>query len=338
MFSNILKLTLLLLVSFHAKSEITNYERINEIEQLTTFTFGSCNSTSSSQPIWKYMLKDEPQLFIWGGDNIYADTSDPSLMQQMYQIQNNKVGYKELRETTPIIGVWDDHDYGHDNATYSNSIKYISQQLFLDFIREPSKSLRRNQEGIYTSYTFGPKHREIKFIMLDNRFHHSSPEKNSDILGNEQWSWFEKEIKNSNAKIHFIVAGLSILSRKIPVTEEWEDHPRALKRMLALLDQHNPSGVVFLTGDKHFSSIFQRYGYLEFMNSGMTHTVSRVLRRLVSRYYPISFFGMNYGKVNIEWNEFDKPLIQLEIKGLREKAYFIRQYELTAKKQWERIN
>lgn len=326
-----------MIITFNAHGKLSNLEQLNQIEELTTFTFGSCNSTRSSQPIWKHMLKDGPQLFIWGGDNIYADTSDPSIMANMYQEQNQKPGYKTLRETTPVIGVWDDHDYGHDNATYSNKIKYISQQLFLDFMNEPSKSVRRNREGIYTSYSFGPKERRIKFIMLDNRFHHLSPEKNSDILGNSQWKWLENQLNNSDAKIHFIVAGLSVLSRKIPKTEEWEDHPRALKRMRALLAKYNPSGVVFLTGDKHFSSIFKRYGYLEFMSSGMTHTVQRILRRYVSRFYPISFFGKNYGLVNIEWNENNNPKLNLAIKGLREEPYFPRSYKLNLDKKWDLV-
>ena len=337
MFSNLLKLVFLIIITFNAHAKFTNLEQLNQIEELRTFTFGSCNSTNSTQPIWKHMLKDGPQLFIWGGDNIYADTSNPTVMANMYQEQNQKPGYKTLRETTPIIWVWDDHDYGHDNATYSNKIKYISQQLFLDFINEPSKSARRNREGIYTSYTFGPKERRIKFIMLDNRFHHLSPEKDNNILGKEQWIWLEGQLKNSDAKVHFIVAGLSVLSRKIPKTEEWEDHPRALKRMRDLLGKYNPSGVVFLTGDKHFSSIFQRYGYLEFMSSGMTHTLQRVLRRYVSRFYPISFFGKNYGLVNIEWDNLNNPQLNLAIKGLRDAPYFPRSFRLNNEKKWNRI-
>jgi alkaline phosphatase D len=314
-------------------SATLNASKLQSVGELKSFAFGSCNSTRKYQPLWNYIAKDSPQLFIWAGDNIYADTSDPKVIQQKYDIQNSLEEYQSLKDETPIIGIWDDHDYGYDNATWNNPMKHISQQMFLDFIEEPTKSARRSQQGIYTSYTFGPQERQIKFILLDNRFHLGAPGKDTAILGKEQWNWFEKEITNSKAKIHFIVAGLSVLSPRIPKTEEWADHPAGLNKMLRLLRKHNPSGVVFLTGDKHMSSIFQRHGFLEFMNSGMTHTAPRILRPIVRRYYPLSFFGLTYGLVNLDWDG-DIPRLQLQIKTTRKSAVFTKNYKLNKRLQW----
>ena len=148
----------------------SNTEMISNIETLNTFAFGSCNDQSRVQPLWPYIVKQKPQLWIWGGDNIYADTSRIEELISKYQIQENNPGYKVLKKKTPIIGIWDDHDYGHDNATYKNHLKYQSQQLFLDFLNVESKTPRRMREGIYTSHSFGSRDKELKFLMLDNRF------------------------------------------------------------------------------------------------------------------------------------------------------------------------
>jgi alkaline phosphatase D len=314
---------------------ISNIQKLGQIDSLHTFAFGSCNSQHRSQPLWPSILKTAPQLWIWGGDNIYADTSNPNDIHHLYHVQNQVAGYQELKRSTPIIGIWDDHDFGYDNATASNPMKYISQELFLDFIDEPSKSKRRNIDGIYTSYEFGSVAQKVKFLLLDNRFFHSAPEENTDLLGQAQWQWLENELMTSKAQMHFIVAGLSILSPRIPKTEEWADHPRALNRLLALIDKHNPKGLVFLSGDKHFASVFNNYGHLEFMSSGMTHTVPKALRSYVARFYPNSFFGLNYGVVKIDWDK--SPLeINLQVKTIRDEPVFNFKYYLDSDNRWKK--
>lgn len=314
----------------------SNIDKINNIKELKTFVFGSCNSQSKVQPLWSSMLEQSPDLFMWGGDNIYADTSDPKILLEKYVLQNSNPDYQSLKEKTAIIGTWDDHDYGQNDATYDNPIKYISQQLFLDFLDEPNKSIRRYQQGVYTSYTFGPREKEVKMILLDNRFHLKKPEDGNDILGKEQWTWLENILKYSRSKIHFIATGLSILSPRIPYTEEWADYPGAQTRLFKLLKKYKVKGVVFLTGDKHYATIFQRHGHLEFMSSGLTHTVSsRVLRTYVSRFYPIAFFGLNYGLVKIAWIH-NTPKLHFEIKSTNNHTPFIREFILDSNNQWKK--
>ena len=105
--------------------------------------------------------------------------------------------------------------------------------------------------------------------------------------------------------------------------------------LMTILDKYNPSGVVFLTGDKHFSSIFKRFGHLEFMSSGLSHTVEGLLvRSYVSRFYPNSFFGLNYGHVEIDWDS--KPLaITLSVKSFYPEPIFKYRYILNPLNQWE---
>lgn len=55
--------------------------------------------------------------------------------------------YAKLAEKTPIIGVWDDHDFGRDNAGSEFCGKDLVRDIYLDFINEPSDSERRLQTG-----------------------------------------------------------------------------------------------------------------------------------------------------------------------------------------------
>src|SRR6266851_3009956 len=79
---------------------------------LERIAFGSCNRESLPQPLWSPILETRPDLWIWLGDNIYADTEDMEVMRQKYARQLANEGYRQLRASVPVIGIWDDHDYG----------------------------------------------------------------------------------------------------------------------------------------------------------------------------------------------------------------------------------
>ena len=92
-----------LLISLTQAAYASSQERMEEIQQLDTIAFGSCNDQKRAQPMWEHILKQKPQLFIWGGDNIYADTSNPEVIASKYSRQNAVAGYQRLKEKTKDI-------------------------------------------------------------------------------------------------------------------------------------------------------------------------------------------------------------------------------------------
>jgi alkaline phosphatase D len=118
-----------------------------------------------------------------------------------------------LLNSTPIIGTWDDHDYGINDGNKDFEHKVLAQEIWLDFIGEPKDSLRRKQEGIYTSYSFGPKGQKVKIILIDVRYFRDPrwlP--NGDTLGADQWAWLEAELGPANpADLTIIGSGTQIL-------------------------------------------------------------------------------------------------------------------------------
>lgn len=275
-----------------------------------TIAFGCCNHVHLHQPMWRHIVSKQPELFLWLGDVVYADTEDPAVMQAMFKRQYIHSDYTQLRENVPVLGIWDDHDYGGNNLGRENPIKHDAQQLFLDFLDEPSNSHRRRQQGIYTSYSIGHGEREIKLILLDTRFHRDRPGLGrADTLGEAQWQWLENELAHSNAKIHLIASSYSVLSTQIPGAEEWKDFKWARKRLFHLLLKYRVSGPLFLTGDRHFAAYLQEVvggvNWYELMSSGLTHylrrpRVSEILRAYYGR--DNSFFGKNFGTLEVNWD------------------------------------
>ena len=99
---------------FGCKSTQTVTSAIDENTEKsgTVFTvaFGSCNKQNEANPFWDDILKEHPDVWIWGGDNIYADTENMEELKSMYGKQLGNEGYKLLNETIPVIGTLDDHD------------------------------------------------------------------------------------------------------------------------------------------------------------------------------------------------------------------------------------
>jgi alkaline phosphatase D len=67
----------------------------------------------------------------------------------------NNEFYTLLRSAMPVIGIWDDHDYGVNDGDWRNPFRADQKQLYLDYLEEPASSERRNrgdENGIYQYY------------------------------------------------------------------------------------------------------------------------------------------------------------------------------------------
>ena len=52
---------------------------------VTKILFGSCADQNDPEPIWKAINKEVPDVFLFLGDNIYADTEDKQVFEQKYE-------------------------------------------------------------------------------------------------------------------------------------------------------------------------------------------------------------------------------------------------------------
>ncbi len=228
---------------------------------LTNFAFGSCYNGFLRQrmDIFNTLLEIKPDLFIFNGDTTYLDDLDyhlifnipPEFNQTRSQIRfddtfHNEF-YSKFRKETPIIGVWDDHDYGYNNADYSFIFKNITKQMFLDFLEYPNDHpKRKDNKGLYSSFSFGDSFKSFKIILLDTRYYLNDTE----MLGDEQWTWLENELK-SDETFTFLVSGVQVLPANRPfMLECWSLEGR--KKLIDLLGKIKKSGVILLSGDIHF--------------------------------------------------------------------------------------
>lgn len=250
--------------------------------------FGSCNHQYDPQPLWQPILKNQPDVFLWGGDNIYSDTDDAARMKAEYQQQLDNKDYQQILAAMPVLATWDDHDYGLNDGGREWHFKDTSQQLFLDFMKVPNDSPRRSQKGVYSSEVFETEKGSVKIILLDTRYFRSELKKSEDpnrrfepsegtMLGAEQWDWLENELKNSDAGFHIILSSVQVLSGEHGF-ESWGNFPSEVEKLENLIVSSEAKNVILLSGDRHISEFSEAvipgldYPLMDFTSSGLTHT------------------------------------------------------------------
>ncbi|HEX6368859.1 MAG TPA: alkaline phosphatase D family protein [Longimicrobium sp.] len=277
---------------------------------LTRIAFGSCSDETRPQPLWMPILNQRPGLWIWLGDNVYADTDDMGAMRQAYDNGKANPGYQALLSTTPVIGTWDDHDYGLNDGGREWRMKAAAQQLLLDFLDEPADSPRRRREGVYASYTYGPPGRQVKVILLDTRYHRDPRDTvrfTGDVLGEAQWAWLERELRGSTAQVHLIGSSIQVVPEEHRF-EKWANFPAARERLFRLIGQTRAPGVVFLSGDRHIAEISRvdgtaaGYPLYDVTSSGLTHTWRTDNPEANRHRIGEKLVALNFGMLEIDWN------------------------------------
>ncbi|XP_068327082.1 uncharacterized protein [Pyrus communis] len=239
-----------------------------------------------------------------------------------------------------VIGTWDDHDYGLNDAGKEFSRKVTNQRLLLDFLGEPQDSPRRKQDGVYASYTLGPIGRLVKqlklpqVILLDTRYHRDPLRSDGTILGSSQWEWLEKELNSSPTSVTIIGSSIQVISNLSATTgplfymESWGRFPKERDRLFKLIEDSKRDGTFFISGDVHFGEITRYdcatgYPLYDVTASGITQAVEKVVpqplhllvrflawltpttMRVIDhncRYRSCTYGLPNFGAVEIDWN------------------------------------
>lgn len=325
--------TLAVCITCSCKSPLKgNVQPLDQKKVLNTIAFGSCNKQDLAQPMWPFIVADQPDLWMWLGDNIYGDTNDMKVMKAKYQLQLTNPGYKQLLQQSPIIGIWDDHDYGVNDGGKEFAKKKASKALMLDFLGVSAKDPVRQREGAYQAYNIGPVGKKVKIILLDARYFRDALEKNptknpryfinkeGDILGEAQWKWLENELKNSDAQINLIASGIQFIPEE-HAFEKWANFPKAHQRLMDLIATIKPAKTILLSGDRHIAEVSKKqitglnYPLYEITSSGLTHSYEKAGDE-PNRYRISPLIGQkNYGLLKIDWSG-NTPKVKAIVKGL----------------------
>jgi len=296
--------------------------------------FGSCAREDKPQPIWEAVLASAPDLFIFLGDNIYGDTRDAAILRTKYAQLAAQPGFRRLCERVPILAIWDDHDYGENDAGTEYPLKRESQRIFCDFWGEPPYSLRRSRDGIYDALTFGAEGRRLQILLPDLRFNRTpirkldlgnqsyedwsknleqqgaevpgpyqrNPDVAASMLGDAQWQWLEQQLAIP-ADARILASSLQVVA-DFPGWEAWINYAEDHQRLLEAIRRHRADGLICISGDTHYAEVsclttHAPYPLWDFTSSGLTEVwpVTPPNARRIGGVLR----DTNFGLINIDW-------------------------------------
>ena len=271
---------------------------------LTSLLFGSCAKQTYPQAFWDTAASLNPDMFIFGGDNVYGDL-DPTegyqdsgcadetcqVLRQAYNDLQNKPSFQGFASRFPILPIWDDHDFGINDGGASFPYKAQSQQLFLDFWKAfPNRRALRKRKGLYSAFVHGENERRIQIILLDCRYFKSewkprvknrtyatagdylpSTEAGKTLLGDDQWKWLNTALAVDDIDLRIVVSSIQVLSEGHGF-EAWGLFPNEQTRLVNMLTTANAPRTIILSGDRHIGAMYRKGELNEITASSLTHS------------------------------------------------------------------
>lgn len=303
--------------------------------------FGSCAVETKPQTIWSDIQKQNPDVFLFVGDNHYADVIVVDGKRKQKMVDNKErfseaysdlaaiPEFSEFRSRVPLLmATWDDHDYGNNDAGKEYPYKALSQTMFLDFFGFAKDDPIRQQEGIYHSKTLEHSGNRIQIIMLDTRYHRdplirleqrikgkgpygNNEDKSASLLGQQQWIWLKEQLQKP-ADVRFVVSSIQVVAHE-HAWESWGRMPHQRQALYDLIAQTKANGVIFLSGDRHLFEISKDEGQLgnkvpypmwDFTSSGLTQSFSEIVEQNSFRQSEV-VRDTNYGLLEVNWDNND---------------------------------
>jgi len=346
-----LLMVVLLLLPWGTAAETSRVRVPDSSLSVSRVAFGSCSFQSVEQPIFRAVVKAQPDLYLSLGDAIYGDYDiatkaayavTPQTLRREWQVLADNPGWQQLVAHVPVMATWDNHDYGHHSAGKEFPLKAESEEIFLDFFGEPSGSNRRSRAGVYDSEIFGPEGRRVQVVLLDTRTFKSAPvlaqrpegtggslgkyapnhDPAASLLGEEQWRWLERELKRP-ADVRLVASSGQVIADQKGM-DEWGNYPLERARHLDLVSSTESGKSILLSGNVHFaeiSAVDVASGTLvDFTSSGLTH-VNKEYPKAPNRYRIAGpHIDLNFGLVEIDWEP--SPTIVLKAIGVDGEVQF----------------
>lgn len=317
---------------------------------LTRIAFGSCAEQRQPQPIWDAIHAYRPDLFIFMGDNVYADfnSADAAPLTRAYAEAARIEPYARLMRSVPYLAVWDDHDYGRNDGGADFPFKDISKREFLEFFQAGAGDVRRTREGIYDSRIIGPPGYRVQVILLDIRWF-KSPWKPTDqrgapgkerylpdddpsktMLGEPQWNWLAAELAKP-AELRIIVSSIQVLAEGHG-WERWGNFPRERRKLFDVIREARANGVVMISGDRHIGGLYREkpeglYPITEVTSSGLNKAFWAAKEPGPNRLGGL-YAAPNFGVIEIDWWERSITLALRDVGGTVRRSTTLKADEL----------
>ena len=212
---------------------------------------GTCSLTGSSKPVYDAIRATEPLFFLHLGDLFYEDiaVNRPQKYRRAYSRVLRSPAQSRLYRSTPLVYVWDDHDYGPNDSDRIAPGREAAREVYESLV--PHYPLADGP--IYQAFTVG----RVRFIVTDLRSARDPvenfPADERTMMGAEQKAWFKAQLLAAKDRYPLIVWASTVpwIGPASPTADHWGGYPAERREIADFLKENEIDDIVIMGGDAH---------------------------------------------------------------------------------------
>lgn len=214
-----------------------------------TVALGSCARTGTNGSVFDTIRAADPLLFLALGDLHYRNLAgtDPQPFLAAYDTLLTSPAPAALARSAPWAYVWDDHDYGPNDAGADapgrSAVRHAYRLAF------PHYPVPAGDAPIFQAFTIG----RVRFVITDGRSERTA----TTMLGAEQEAWLIDELTESS-RTHALVVwvnGTPWIGAARAGADTWAGYAAERGRIGTAIAAAGIDDLVMVSGDAHMVAI-----------------------------------------------------------------------------------
>jgi phosphodiesterase/alkaline phosphatase D-like protein len=218
-----------------------------------SFAIGACQPGGSNGQVFDAIRATDPLFFLAMGDWTYGNINrnDASRFRAQYDLNLTAPAQAAVYAQVPIGYVWDDHDYGGNDADRTSPSRPAAMRTYRQMT--PHYPLAGDAEApIYQAFTVG----RVRFVMTDNRSYRDPPDDVSGpyrtSLGTEQREWLLGELARADS--YGLVVWVNPdpwIGRASPGSDTWAGFAEERRVIADAIAERHVDNLLMVSGDAH---------------------------------------------------------------------------------------
>jgi phosphodiesterase/alkaline phosphatase D-like protein len=223
-----------------------------------TLALGSCAETGSSHPVFATIARHQPLFFLHTGDLHYEDikVNDVAVFRSAFDRVLTATTQAALYRGTPVVYVWDDHDFGPNNSDATAPGRLAARYAFRENVPHYPLAVPAVEAAIYHAFTVG----RVRFVVSDARSERMPPSvpdtAEKTMLGVEQKAWLKQEFLAARDAQQLIVWVNSVpwLGTSSGL-DSWSGFTHERAELANFIVEHGITALCVVSGDAHMLAI-----------------------------------------------------------------------------------
>ncbi len=214
-----------------------------------------CARTGSSSRVFDAIRRADPLFFLHLGDFHYEDltATEPAFYRRAWRAALAAPAQSRLYRSAPVAYVWDDHDFGPNNANRLAPGRTAARAAYQEVVPHYPLALGEGDVPIAQAFTVG----RVRFVLTDLRSERDPQGLGAmaerTMLGERQKEWLKAEFLRARGA-GLVTAWVSTVPWIAPAldgADHWGGYAAEREELARFMAENGIDNVAILSGDAH---------------------------------------------------------------------------------------